>query len=370
MLDISSRASRGRRGTQGSGGRTGPRRATAFAVTLAALSLVVAGCGGGSTTDSTSPSPSATSSSEQSSATSSGGASASVTAQNVSLPSGTPGQGKPAVTLGDKNFPEEYLLGHLYKIALEAKGYTVNLKPNIGNSEIIDRAFKSGQIDLYPEYLGEIVTSVAKKKPQKSGTDTYHAAKKFEETNRNATLLKQTPFQDVDVLFTKTDFAKKYNLESIGDLSNVGPKGKGVTYVAQPASRTRFAGLVGLKKAYGLTNIDFLGASPGQEYKAINSGAANVGDAFSTNPQLAAGVKAGKYKTLKDPKAIMGFQHVAPVVKQSVLKEQGPEFAQTLNWVSSLLTLKAVQTMDIAVQTEHQDAAKVAQKFLQANGLK
>src|SRR5687768_1089148 len=47
-----------------------------------------------------------------------------------------PGEGKPAVTLGTKDFPEEFILGELYKQALEANGYKVNLKKNIGSTEI------------------------------------------------------------------------------------------------------------------------------------------------------------------------------------------------------------------------------------------
>ena len=53
-------------------------------------------------------------------------------ASATSRPRGKPGTGKPAVTLGDKNFTEQFVLGQLYKQALEAKGYTVNLKANIG----------------------------------------------------------------------------------------------------------------------------------------------------------------------------------------------------------------------------------------------
>jgi osmoprotectant transport system substrate-binding protein len=43
-----------------------------------------------------------------------------------------PGDGKPAVTIGTKDFPEQFILGELYAQALEAQGYTVNLKKNIG----------------------------------------------------------------------------------------------------------------------------------------------------------------------------------------------------------------------------------------------
>src|SRR5690349_15376966 len=60
-----------------------------------------------------------------------------------------PGKGKPAVTIGDKNFTEEYTLGELYAQALAAKGFTIHLKPNIGSSELTDKALTSHQIDMY-----------------------------------------------------------------------------------------------------------------------------------------------------------------------------------------------------------------------------
>src|SRR5438874_12575033 len=72
-----------------------------------------------------------------------------------------PGAGKPAVVIGDKNFEEEYVLGDLYAQALQAKGYKVTLKPNIGSTEITYKALQSGQIDMYPEYTGTLLTSVA-----------------------------------------------------------------------------------------------------------------------------------------------------------------------------------------------------------------
>ena len=65
------------------------------------------------------------------------------------------------MTLGDKNFTEEYILGSLYQQALQAKGYTVTLKGNIGSSEIIYKALQSGQIQGYPEYTGTLLSAIA-----------------------------------------------------------------------------------------------------------------------------------------------------------------------------------------------------------------
>src|SRR5215213_227702 len=85
-----------------------------------------------------------------------------------------PGKGKPLVTLGTKNFTEQYVLGQLYEQALEAKGFRVELKNDIGASEIVDRVLTSGGIDMYPEYTGVIVQEIAKEpKRPRSAEETY-----------------------------------------------------------------------------------------------------------------------------------------------------------------------------------------------------
>src|ERR671924_303551 len=135
--------------------------------------------------------------------------------------SNQPGKGKPTVTLGTKDFTEEFVLGELYKQALEAKGYTVNLKKNIGSTEIIDTALTSGQIDGYPEYLGVTVAVVAGvNKPAKSAEETYNMAKDFYE-GRGETISEQTPFFDVDAIGTTKEFAEKNGLKSVGDLKKL-----------------------------------------------------------------------------------------------------------------------------------------------------
>ena len=126
---------------------------------------------------------------------------------NQQSSSDQPGKGKPAVTLGTKDFTEEFVLGELYKQALVAKGYQVKLKKNIGSTEIIDKALTSGQIDGYPEYLGVSVAVVARKDIiPKSDQETYDLAKNFYE-GRGQSISQQTPFFDVDAIATTKDFA-------------------------------------------------------------------------------------------------------------------------------------------------------------------
>jgi len=272
-----------------------------------------------------------------------------------------PGVGKPAVTIGDKNFTEQYILGALYQQALEAKGFKVTLKGNIGSSEITYKALQSGQIDMYPEYTGTLLTAVAGvTAPPHSAAQAYSEAQAFAQKH-GFTLLQQTPFYDSDALGTLKTYATAHHLSTIADLKALG---KSVKLGGPPEFATRSQALPGLKAAYGI-NPTFVPLTIGLIYKALDSGQVQVSDVFTTDPQLT----TGKYVVLTDPKKVFGFQNVAPIVSQKVLKAEGPAFAQTINKVSALLTIPAIQKMNAAVALDQQSPASVAHQFLAANGL-
>jgi osmoprotectant transport system substrate-binding protein len=322
-------------------------RAT-LALVLGGLVLLLAACGSSSSSSSTTT-------------TTSSSASAATTSSASTPAASGPGAGKPTVTIGDKNFAEENILGALYAQALEAKGYKVTLKDNIGSSEITYKALTSGQIDLYPEYTGTLLSAIAgKTKNPTSAVDAYNQAKAYVQT-QGLTLLNYTPFYDSDALAVKPAYAQQNGLSSVADLKKLGKK---VKLGAAPEFATRFEGLLGLKQEYGI-NPTFTPIAIGLSYKALDSGQVDVQDVFTTDGQLL----GGKYKVLADPKHVFGFQNVAPVVKQSVLTAEGPAFAQTLNKVSSLLTFNAIQQMNAAVSLDKQQPAAVAKQFLQANGV-
>jgi osmoprotectant transport system substrate-binding protein len=273
-----------------------------------------------------------------------------------------PGEGKPPVTLGTKDFTEEFILGELYKQALEAKGYTVKLKKNIGSTEIIDKALTSKQIDGYPEYLGVSVAVVARKDiVPKSDEETYNLAKEFYE-GRGQVISQQTPFFDVDAIATTKEFATKNGLKSIADLKKL----DSFTVGARPEFRNRFQGLKGMRSEYGLTNAKFKQLALGIQYQALDSGDVDSANVFSTDAQLA----SGKYTVLEDPEGVFGYQHVAMVMnKEKYDQLGGPAFFGVIDSVSKLLTNDAIIAMSKAVAIDKQDEADVAKSFLQANKL-
>jgi osmoprotectant transport system substrate-binding protein len=282
-------------------------------------------------------------------------------AQQEESSSDQPGKGKPAVTLGTKDFTEEFVLGELYKQALEAKGYKVTLKKNIGSTEIIDKALTSEQIDGYPEYLGVSVAVVAGKDiVPKSDQETYDLAKDFYE-GRGQVISEQTPFFDVDAIATTKDFADKNGLKTVADLKKL----DSFTVGARPEFKDRFQGLKGMKSEYGLTNAQFKQLALGIQYQALDSGDVDSANVFSTDAQLA----SGKYTVLEDPKGVFGYQHVAMVMNKDKNDALGPEFFGTIDEVSKLLTNDAMISMNKAVAIDKQDEAEVAKSFLEANNL-
>jgi osmoprotectant transport system substrate-binding protein len=268
----------------------------------------------------------------------------------------------PTIVIGTKNFGEEYILGQLYKQALEAKGFKISYKENIGSTEIIHKALTSHKLNFYPEYTGVIVQDVyGRKSSPRTGQATYQLAKRLEAAH-GITALPTTPFYDTDVLAVTNATAKKYGLKSIGDLKKAGS----FKFGAFPECKTRNTCLVGYKKQYGLTKVSFVPLSGISVYAALDAGTIQAGDGFSTDPPLG---KPSKYTVLADPKHVTGFQNVTPLVKTSVLTAAGSTFTKTVNAVSAKLTTPAIIAMNKAFYVDKQPAARIAKAFLQANGL-
>jgi osmoprotectant transport system substrate-binding protein len=320
-------------GGQVPGYRRLPR--TAALAVLAAAAVLLAACSSTTTTSSTG----STSSSSSSSAAA--------------------GNGKTLI-LGTKDFTEEFIIGALYKLALQAKGYTVNYKPNIGATEIIDKALTSGQIDAYPEYTGESVATVAgintiPATPQQE----YNLAKAFY-AKRGQSMSAMTPFFDTDAIAVTKAYAAKWGLKTTADLKKV----PHFTLGARPEFQGREEGAVGLQKVYGIHNFTFKSLALGLQYQALDSGAVDAADVFTTDPQLA----SGKYVVLTDPKNVFGFQNIALVISTKKLNQLGGQaFLSIINQVNALLTTPAIIAMNKAVAIDKQQPQDVARTFLSAN---
>src|SRR4051795_3191778 len=265
------------------------------------------------------------------------------------------------ITIGTKNFPEQFVLGELYKQSLEAHGFRVRLKSDIGSSEIVDRALTAGSLDMYPEYIGVALSELAGRTERpKSRADAYRRAKAFENA-RGFTLLAMTPFSDQNALAVLPSYAKQHGLKAIGDLSKVPGT---VLIAAPPEFRSRFEGLRGLHRLYGLTNVDVKQLKIGEQYAALDKHMADAANVFTTDGQL----EKGRYVLLRDPRELFTFQNVAPVIRKDLLRKY-PKLGPTIDRVSRRISTKAMRAMNAAVVQRGEKPAAVAERFLRQAGV-
>lgn len=314
------------------------------------IALICSACG----SDAGGPQPAARSSSTA--------AAASSTGTGTSATRTLPGTGKPSVTIGDKNYTEQFVLGELYRQGLEAEGFTVELTQNIGPTDVTLRALQSGSLAMYPEYLNVFNSAVAKY-GHVFGTEqaAYQAAQRYAGAHSLA-LLSPTPFSDTDAIAVTAGYAQNNHLRSLRDLARIVPAPVLGGPPEFPQSRP---GLSDLERTYGLTTHGFKPIAVGDQYSALDDGSVQAADVNSTDGQLA----SGDYRLLADPDKVFGWGNVVPVVSSRALNAEGPAFAATVDRITALLTMPVIRELNQAVDVAGQDPAAVAKQFLETHGV-
>ena len=213
---------------------------------------------------------------------------------------------------------------------------------------------------MYPDYVGILLSEVANvtQRPRSSAA-AYRLAKAFEQRN-GFTLLNPTPFSDSNALAVTPSYARRQGVRSITDLKRTRPR------IGAPKEfRSRFEGLVGLRRVYGIRQPRFVPLESPERYPWLDSGRVDVTIVFTTERQLA----GRRYTVLKDPRGLFATQHVAPVISRKVLDAHGPRLRAAIDAVSATLTTTAMRMMNGAVDIDKRKPRDVATEFLRKQGL-
>lgn len=276
-----------------------------------------------------------------------------------------PDNGNVTLTVGSKNFTEQIVLGEVYAQALEAAGYKVNKRLNLGSETVARQAVKSDQISGYPEYASTALTSFFGVDPEKvpaDATEAYEEAKAdFEE--EGLTAFPPTPFASANAVGTLKKTADERGLETVSDLE--GQSGE-MTLYGSPECRQRIDCLAGLEKLYGLKFQKFVPVDIGLRYTVLDNDQADLSILFTTDPQLAA--EEDKYVILEDDKEVFPAGNVIWVTTPQVVEEAGPDYEATIVQVQEGLSLKVMQELGARVELEKEPAAKVAAEYLESAG--
>ena len=262
---------------------------------------------------------------------------------------------KTTVTVGSAAFSENVILANIYGQALAANGFDVKYKLNIGAREAYIPALRSGEIDLIPEYSGNLLTYFKKDSTANTASDVLAALKPALPTG--LAVLDASKAENKDSFNVTAEYAAKNNLKSIADLKNVGTFALGST----PEFLTRPQGMAGLERVYGITGIKFTVISDGGgpvTLKALLDNTVQVANIYTTTPSIL----ANKLVTLEDPKHLIAAQQVIPLVSSS---KNSSKLAEVLNKVSAALTTQDLLELNTQVSGDSKtDPAQAAKDWL------
>jgi glycine betaine/choline ABC-type transport system substrate-binding protein len=276
-----------------------------------------------------------------------------------------PKNGKVSITVGSKNFTEEFILGEIYAQGLQAAGYNVKKQLNLGDSVIAAKALKGGQIDGYPDYTAQVLEQFfgleVQQIPQSAQGEYQKALSEFEK--QGLTAFPPTPFADANALGTLKSTADKLGVTKISDLKG---KSQDLTLYGSPECRQRVDCLLGLERVYGLQFKSFTPVDIGLRYTVLDKGQADLSILFTSDAQLA--TNKDKYVLLEDDKKIFPAGNVIFITSQDVVKKAGPDYEKTIRLVQNGLTLPVIQELNARVDVDKQQPADVAKQYLKESG--
>jgi osmoprotectant transport system substrate-binding protein len=272
------------------------------------------------------------------------------------------------ITIGGKNFTEQYILPQLAKALLEKHGFQVEIKTGLPTN-MARKALLAGELDLYYEYTGTAYTVFYKQDDPKIMSDPQAVYKwvKKKDANKGLVWLPPVKMNNTYTLMMKKPEAEKLGISSISDLAayvKKNPKklivGIGTEFWNRPDGYKKLAKDYGLKVP--IDNIKRM--SLGLAYQALKDGQIDVGMGFATDGRIA----AFNFVNLKDNKHFFPVYNPAPVVRKKVL-DKYPEIKKILEPLAEKLDTSEMQAMNKAVDVDHQSEAHVAKAWLKKKGL-
>ena len=274
---------------------------------------------------------------------------------------------KPDVIVGSTNFYEQITLGELYAQTLEANGYKVTRKFNLGNREIVYPALKSGQIQIVSEYLATLLAFVDKDgkiaKPSTDKNDTKTGLQKALDADQ-LTVLDAADATDQNGFVVTKDTATSKSLKKLSDLA---PIGNQLVLGGPPECPQRPFCQLGLKSTYGITFKDFKPFDTGGPLTiaALEGKQIDVGLLFTSDPSIV----AKSFVLLDDDKHLQLADNIAPVVRKDLLSKDDGTITRLLNSLSAKLTQAELNDMNKQVAVDKKDSKDVAAAWLKKQGL-
>ena len=272
--------------------------------------------------------------------------------------------GMPTIRIGSTNFTEQLIVGELYAQALEANGYKIERKFNLGAREIVLPALESGQIDLEVDYLATLLSFLDK--DAKGSTDAATTAKTLDDRLKARGLVQFdfAPAVDQNGIVVTKETATRLNLKKISDLT---PIAKDLVFGGPPTCPNREFCAIGLEKVYGITFKTFRPLDTGGPLTvaALEGKQIDVALLFTSDAFIA--VKG--FVLLEDDKKLQLSDNIVPIVRKDLADKGGNDLRARVNEVSRKLTTAELTELNKQVGVDKKEPKDVARDWLKKQGL-
>jgi glycine betaine/choline ABC-type transport system substrate-binding protein len=267
-----------------------------------------------------------------------------------------------SITIGSANFPESTTIAEIYAQALEANGFHVDRRFDIGDRKAYLATLTDHSVDLVPEYTGYLMQYLDENAAANDPAGVLAALKAA--LPQGLSILTPSPADDQDTVTVTAETAKRWNLTTIGDLA---PHSAEVRFAGTPDFVERSDGLPGLRAAYGLdiAPANFVAIDDGggpATVQALLDGTATAANIYSTSPAF----QNNDLVILDDPEHDFRAAKVVPLVATDKVTD---ELAGVLNAVSAALTTSALSEMNAQTSGDNAiEPAAAARNWLEVHG--
>lgn len=258
------------------------------------------------------------------------------------------GGGDDAIVIGSQAYYSNEIIAEIYAQALEADGFTVERKFNIGQRDAYLPSLESGEIDLFPEYTGNLLQFYVPDTEARTPDDVYAELK--DSLPAGLTVLEQSSATDQDSYTVTSAFAAEHDLTSIADLANV----DGLVLGGPAELEERPYGPQGLKDVYGV-DVQFQ-ATGDTTFEDLVAGTIQVANIFTADPVI----QTSDLVTLEDPEGLFLASNVVPVVNAEI----ADDIAETIDAVSEKLTPEVLVQLNVESTVDKKSSTDIAKEFL------
>ncbi|HUG85179.1 MAG TPA: ABC transporter substrate-binding protein [Euzebya sp.] len=266
------------------------------------------------------------------------------------------------IVVGSTNFDEQELVAEMYALALEDAGYTVDRRYQLGSREVVLPALTSGELDVYPEYVGTALEFLNDGAGEATG-DTEESLELLRGyfAEEGVDVLEPSAAEDKNGLVVTPETAEEHGLSTVSDLADVAGD---LTLGGPPECPERPLCIPGYEETYGITFGDFraLDAGGPVTIEALSAGEIDVALLFTTDGVIA----ANDWVLLEDDQALQPAENIVPVVRAEANSET---LTAALDAVSAVLTTENVTEMIRQLRVDLADPAEVAETFLSQEGV-